>query len=638
MTTGLARGSLVTALLCLAGIGAPSQIRTETRVVLVDTIVTDKQGEYVHDLTARDFRLWEDNKEQAIKSVTLEQGLDAAASKQRYLVLFFAGMEASERLAARQAVSGFIDANAHENRLMAVVSYNDGLRIRQNFTGDAARLKSAVSGAISSEGVSGAADSGALDTIRGLGSLARNLGALPGRKTIVFVSDGLSQSSVQKAELATAIDACNKSDVAVYPIDVRPLSSGLKPRPTSPFDTELSADLGRAARRGGQGDAQGDQIDSDPRLQGAAIPDQQLLFRLASGTGGFVISNASELQPGLQKVGGEQNEYYLLSYTPSESKEGSCHTLRVKVDRGGTTVRARAGYCESKPQDLLAGTIAGQDLERRAAGTPAGGIDASMRLSYFYLSPNVARVNLAMEIPADALKFENRKGKPDASHAEINFLGIASAPDGGVGARFSDTLKLDPDSKGKSLHYEKEFKIFPGRYTFTLAFSSGGESFGKLEAPLTIDSRQEGELAMSGLALSKEAHPAAELGLNLAGLAENITPLVTDDVQIVPSGSSQFTKSDAGFFYFEVYAHDPAPLRVDVRVLDRKTGEVTSDSGLLKLNLPKNSRTDTIPAGSRLPIDKLAPGTYELEVTAVDAAGKQIKRTADFEVKQIAGR
>ncbi len=53
--------------------------------------------------------------------------------------------------------------------------------------------------------------------------------------------------------------------------------------------------------------------------------------------------------------------------------------------------------------------------------------------------------------------------------------------------------------------------------------------------------------------------------------------------------------------------------------------------GLLKLSPPKNAG-DAISVGSKLPIDKLAPGTYELEVTAADS-GKQAKRTADFEVK-----
>jgi hypothetical protein len=380
---------------------------------------------------------------------------------------------------------------------------------------------------------------------------------------------------------------------------------------------------------------QGPDADSDAKVEDAGTTNQQFLYRLASGTGGFVVANAADLQGGLQRVGEEQGEYYILSYTPAEVKEGSCHTLRVKVARSGARVRARTNYCESKPEDLLAGTIAGQDLERRAAAAQTGGTGASMRLSYFYVSANVARVSVAMEIPPDAVKFENRKGKPaktDNVSAEINFLGIATAPDGGVGARFSDTLKLDPDSRGKPLHYEKEFKIVPGAWNFTIAFSSGGESFGKLESPLSVDPRQAGELALSGLVLSRETHPAAELGLGLSGLVETRTLLVMDDTQIVPSGSNQFTKSEPAWFYFEAYSSNPASVRVEVRALDRKSGQARWDSGLMRLSLSK-SGGDAIPGGSRIPIDMLPMGSYQLEVTAVDAAGKQARRTTDFEIK-----
>src|ERR1039457_6926975 len=39
-------------------------IRSETRVVLVDAVVTDKKGNYIHGLTAKDFKVLEDRKEQ----------------------------------------------------------------------------------------------------------------------------------------------------------------------------------------------------------------------------------------------------------------------------------------------------------------------------------------------------------------------------------------------------------------------------------------------------------------------------------------------------------------------------------------------------------------------------------------------
>ena len=106
------------------GIAARAQpnpvIQTEARVVLVDAIVTAKNGTYVRDLTAKDFRVWQDNQEQAIKSFSLEAS--SSAAQPRSLVLFFdeAGMEIPDQIVVRQAASGFIDAETGPNRRMAV--------------------------------------------------------------------------------------------------------------------------------------------------------------------------------------------------------------------------------------------------------------------------------------------------------------------------------------------------------------------------------------------------------------------------------------------------------------------------------------------------------------------------------------
>ena len=164
-----------------------------------------------------------------------------------------------------------------------------------------------------------------------------------------------------------------------------------------------------------------------------------------------------------------------------------------------------------------------------------------------------------------------------------------------------------------------------------MAFSSGGESFGKLEMPLTVEPRQTGELALSGLVLSKETHPAAELGLGLAGLVESSTPLVTNGVRIVPSGSKQFAKSEPGFVYFEVYAPDPASVRYGMRVLDRRPAEPKSDSGLRKLDLPKGG--DAVPVGSSLPISGLAAGVLRTRSNGGRLRREQVRRTVDFEVR-----
>ena len=147
----------LTALLGLgAGLAAAQQdtppdsgsvIRTETRLVLVDAVVTDKKGSYVRDLTLKDFKVWDDNKEQAVKNFSFEADPASPSNGQsRYLVLFFdnSTLDFGDQAQARKAASQFIEANAGPNRMMAVVNYGGAIQLAQNFTADAARLKAAV--------------------------------------------------------------------------------------------------------------------------------------------------------------------------------------------------------------------------------------------------------------------------------------------------------------------------------------------------------------------------------------------------------------------------------------------------------------------------------------------------------------
>lgn len=632
-------------------------IRTETRLVLVDAIVTAPNGTYVRGLTQKDFRIWQDKKEQSIQSFAFESSSEP--SQPRSLVLFFdeSSMKAMDQVPALQASSRFIDAETGPNRKMAIVSYDGVLRVRQNFTGDAGRLKDALPSPSSrvSEAeqqargehdslrsrtirdVGAIDDTGSRNMLLSLRNLGTSLGVLPGRKIIVVFAGRIPSSSSQRSELTEAVEACNKSGVAVYPVDVRPFD-------VTQIDStpQIFEDRPRGGRlpNGPQGDTAASDLGSVDAGAGAGAGagNQQLMAELADRTGGFVIRNANDLLGGLQAIAGEQDEYYALTFVPPEAKEGSCHMLRVKVDRPKVKVRARNSYCESKPQDLLAGTNMGADLEKRAAETQPGNMTASIELPYFYSAPNVARVHLATEIVPASLKFERVKGK---LHAEINLLGMASTEDGGVRARFSDNLKFDFDNeaqiaawKAKPLHYEKEFRIAPGHYKFTLAFGQAGESeatFGKVESPLMIDPWNGSELGLSGLVLSRETRPAGDVGLSFSIGDE--TPLIAGGTQVVPDGSDRFVKSAPGFFYFELYDPDPASVTVRVRALDRKTGESKWDSGNTKLPLTADGAKPSLPAMANLPLNALTPGDWRLEVTARDAAGKAVTRTVDFEVQ-----
>jgi hypothetical protein len=69
-----------------------------------------------------------------------------------------------------------------------------------------------------------------------------------------------------------------------------------------------------------------------------------------------------------------------------------------------------------------------------------------------------------------------------------------------------------------------------------------------------------------------------------------------------------------------------------MRILDRKSGEQKLDSGAMKIDRPKTAGA-AIPLGQKLPVSDLAPGSYTLELTAIDAESKSFRRSADFEVR-----
>src|SRR5208283_2604839 len=226
--------------------GGPGVIRVESRLVLVDSVVTDKKGDYIRDLTAKEFKVWEDNKEQAITTFSYEEDSASPAKNQkRYMVLFFdnSTMDMGDQVRARQAAAQFIDANAGPNRLIAIIDFGGSVHIAQNFTADAERLKQVVSGVkgsfvspnaqpveVASLGTppmpslnNAEADFGAHTVMLALRSLAKDLAGVPGRKSLVMLTSGFPLTPDRQSELTAVIDACNKANVAVYPIDVRGL-------------------------------------------------------------------------------------------------------------------------------------------------------------------------------------------------------------------------------------------------------------------------------------------------------------------------------------------------------------------------------------------------------------------------------
>lgn len=773
-------------------------IQAQSNLVLVDAIVTDKKGNYIHGLEAKDFHVYEDDKEQAIASFSAakEARPSEAPGERRYMVLFFDNASApspADQIVARRAAAKFVD-NIPAGREIAVVNFGGALRITQNFTDKGDLLKPAVSSvnfsnvgsnsgsntqvaSLGGAGIESASAFGARTTLLAIRSLAKDLRRIPGRKSVVLFSAGfpIAGDPEWQAELTATVDACNKANVAVYPVDIRGLASTMPPtgqpnfpglgpgaslfegtegsfphqsgllalalppdpqpgqRPGGGAGGGAGGAGGAGGGRGGGGGAGGGGGVSGggasgggtggrggssgagggsgatgtgtgtgtgggtkggtgtttggntsrggggsssygnnpynnmynnpynnpnyqtqqivPPIVGNIEANQEVLYALAQGTGGFTILNTNDFLTGIEKVSKELDENYVLGYVPpAKNPEGSCHAIKVKLDQKGYRVRARSGYCDVKSPDLLAGMPEGKDLEALAAGSQPGNVSLAVKAPYFYSAPNVARVNLALQIPGDALNFDKEKGK---FNSKVNVLGIAYRQDGSTAARFSDRVKLSLEKKEmktavkKPFTYQNTFDIAPGGYTLKLVLSPGNGSFAKLETPLVIGPYDGKQFGLSAVAMSDTFTPVSELTQDLdAALLEEKTPLVVKffsngkplDLQLTLSPSNQFDRDTRAGFYVEVY--EPLLLGtlrprvgIEFSVVDKKSNQPVFDSGTMMVDALERPGNPVIPVGSLLPLDKLQAGDYRLEVTARDSEGRVSKvSSTDFQL------
>jgi VWFA-related protein len=725
-------------------------IKTESRIVLVDAVVTDKKGNYIQDVQQQEFKVYEDNKEQAITSFSFgsDPGVQEKGQK-RYMVLFFdnSSMDKADQIQARKAAGTFIEKTAGPDRMMAIAEFGGSLMIKQNFTANAEQLKAAVSGVqtpyletnpdpssqsamVASTGPfslnNAASDLGARSMLLAIRSLAKGLRSVPGRKMLVLFSAGFPLDAERLSELTATIDACNKANIAVYSLDVRGLVAPGGARLTGPNERNhrqtamvrngarstqprlVMASYTLASSRepqkpggggggtgggggggrpgggagggtggatgtgggksgtggtgggtsgGGKGGTGGGNPNAGtgggttgnygnyygnnpmnqprtivPPLPTSVAANQQILQMIAEGTGGFAIYNTNDLLGGLDRIAREGSEFYVLGYVPQASAEGSCHTLKVKLSRGGTEVRSRTGYCNTRPADPLIGKPIEKQMEMQAAGNQAGSIHGTMQAPYFYSGPNVARVNLAMVVPGEALAFNKDKGK---YRSNVNVLGIAYKPDGTVGARFSDTLDLEMEkdqAKDFAKHpylYENQFDAAPGTYKLTVVFSAGGESFGRFEAPLVIEPYDGKTFTLGGVVLSTDFQRVDQISSDVdATLLEDHTPLIAKGMQFTPAAIKQFKKSDNLVLYSELYApllKSEAPPRVGAgyRIFDKATNKQVLFTGVVPLDEFIIKGNPVVPFVLKVTVKDLPAGTYRLVLQAADEKGNQ---------------
>ena len=284
--------------ICLTAVVVAAQddddvVRVNTDLVVLNVTVTDKGGQYVKNLKATDFKIFEDGVEvqpNMIASFSLQESPYAAV----VLLDSSGSMEARFSL-ARSAAIRFLDGLRPED-VAAVYRFDSKVERVQEFSGG--RDLAPMAYAIRAKGMTTLNDA--------IVEAAKTLADRPEqRKAIVILSDGMDTFS--KASSDKAVESALAVGASIFAVDMS------------------SIETPGYARRQTAGS----------------------LKAFADKTGGRFVSTPGgpELRDAFTGIANELGQQYTIAYRPvNKKRDGKWRALEVKVAKEELTVRTRKGY------------------------------------------------------------------------------------------------------------------------------------------------------------------------------------------------------------------------------------------------------------------------------------------------------
>ena len=311
-----------------------------SREVVVDVMVTGKDGQPVYGLQQSDFSIEENGRHQAIRSFreyTASAPIDEptppklplgvytnsqatpASGPVNVILLDALHSGAITMVRSLNSVSAYFSTMPEGTRVAIFWLSESGLHMMQGFTSDRETLKRALHSTTIEVGSNQERHTTDWYTIDALNQLAAYLAGIKGRKNLLWVVPGMpvdlmrdggygwgAQDMGMVHRLMDVYERCTVEQIAVSPIDPRGVSAC------------LNCNLGIA------------------QLKDEAVAEQ---------TGGEAFYNNNDLKALITKAVDDQSHFYTLSYIPPNQKDDSrYHHIKVQTDQPAVTLVYREGY------------------------------------------------------------------------------------------------------------------------------------------------------------------------------------------------------------------------------------------------------------------------------------------------------
>ena len=465
-------------------------------------------------------------------------------------------------------------------------------------------------------------------SIFSLWAIVKQLERMPGRKSMLYFSEGYTMPNGLWMQFASLISAANRANVTVYAIDARGLNSSSDTNLAQQVLSKGLAMSSHMTRARGGGSAVGDFRAGDYELDSLRANGQMVLREIAESTGGELIANVNDIRPQLQHLSEDFNSWYELTYkTTNPDYDGRFRAIGVKLaGHPDYTLQARSGYFALPPMEgqfvfpyevPLLRALSQQPLPRNlefSAGV----------IPFRHLSNGMLQSSLVFDLPLKPVEFA-RDEKSGKYITHISVMSLIKDEHGGVVAKLSRDVSLGEAKEQLNDFRQGRFivtlpvDLAPGRYTVeSVAADQSGGRLGARRSSFFAQAHRTGP-EMSGLSLLRRVEDSAN------------EPDVRDPLQIaagrvVPTLSSRVPlgKNTLLSVFFKLYPDASLEAQPRLVVDLMREGKVVSRS---RPDLPA-SKDGEIPYLANLPVGTLQPGQYEFRATLLQGASAAQKTIA----------
>lgn len=454
-------------------------------------------------------------------------------------------------------------------------------------------------------------------TMNALTAVVNSLKLVPGRKSVLFFSEGLVIPPNVMPRFLSLIDEANRANVAVYAMDAKGLrAESTQAEARDEINAYAAGRLNNGERSIGAGGAASRYLErNEDRLR---MDPASGLGQLANETGGFLIAGSNNFEKGFTRVSEDIRAHYVMTYSSSKPAfDGKFREISVKVKRPGLTVSHRKGYYAVAPSPDGSPVLAYEapGLALLESSPLPNGFPVTARAFVFPRGESETTAPILVAFDTKHLDYST-VGEEFSAEAVV----IARLRDGNgqVLAKMSEqyslagpTAQMTSSQAGRIVFFRKP-TVPPGLYQLeAIVYDTHTARASVRISSLEVPAPTASPVRVSSLFVVQRAEKVA------ATERDPTNPLYFGDLLLYPNVGEPLSKArtkEVGFAF--TIQPGKAPIGGATMTL-LKGGQVV---GQAPLALEKADTAGVIHQIGRLPMDALEPGPYEIRVAVQSGA------------------